>query len=56
MRIRASEIVPGVGEAIPVMSGTPHDEGARASHSTRRGCCKRHSSGEGGSWLLVLAV
>ena len=28
VRIGVSEIVTGAGEAIPVVSGTPHDKGA----------------------------
>ena len=51
-----SEIITGIGKAIPVMSGTPHDEGAQGSNSVRRGCSTRHN-GEGCScwWFSCVA-
>ena len=49
MGIRASEIIAGTGETVPVMSRTPHDEGAGKSYSMRRRGSTRHS-GEGGCW------
>ena len=49
-RIRMGEIVAGTGEAIPVVSGTPHNKGAGGSNSVRRRCCMRHSGGEGCCW------